>query len=69
MIGFAFLQLACVYLLHTAVTSSTSLVWRHVMIPAATVDAYISLLILSILALTEKYFLPTVLIQYQAGSL
>ena len=29
MIGFAFLQLACVYLLHTAVTSSTSLVWMH----------------------------------------
>ena len=54
MIGFAFLQLACVYLLHTAVTSSTSLVWRHIMIPAATVDAYILLLILSILALTEK---------------
>ena len=29
MIGFAFLQLACVYLLPTAVTSSTSLVWMH----------------------------------------
>ena len=29
MIGFAFLQLACVYLLHTAVTSSTSLLWMH----------------------------------------
>ena len=29
MIGFAFLQLACVYLLQTAVTSSTSLLWMH----------------------------------------
>ena len=54
MIGFAFLQLACVYLLHTAVTSSTSLVWKHIMITATTADAYILLLILSILGLTEK---------------
>ena len=54
MIGFAFLQLACVYLLHTAVTSSTSLVWRHILITAATANAYILLLILSILGLTEK---------------
>ena len=29
MVGFAFLQLACVYLLHSAVTPSTSLVWMH----------------------------------------
>lgn len=28
MILFAFIQLACVYLLHTAVTSTTSLVWK-----------------------------------------
>ena len=54
MIGFAFLQLACVYLLHTAVISSTSLVWRHILITAATANAYILLLILSILGLTEK---------------
>ena len=54
MIGFAYLQLACVYLLHTAVTSSTSLVWRHILITAATANAYILLLILSILGLTEK---------------